>query len=448
MTMAREYLPKLAIAILVLSVAFVLLSAQSTQVAAQSSPESSCYWSGHHHYCSHNSWGWGAWGWGYPYYSYYYYYPYYYPYYSSYYSSSYCPSNSNNYSYPYYYSSYYYGYGYSCAPSSYTLTVNTDPSNLGSVSGGGSYTSGSSASFSVTQNTIQVSPNTRYVFDHWSGDYSGVGTSGTVTVNNAMSITAVYQLQYYLTLNAEPQSAPTPQGAGWYNAGSTATAQSGGQTIGDSASRLVFQGWSVDGQAPQSGSTLSVVMNAAHNVTAVYGQQYYLNVQSDQGVPSGSGWYDAGSTAQINVSTPVSTQYGVSIVFNGWQGDITSSSQSTTVLMDGPKNVVATWRTDSTVLYLTIAAIIVAAVLIVAGAIAFIARGRGGTQSPPPQPPATAPAAATPQNVQQNDLTGGSNTRRTEHHRRKPATQPPSQPTEQPTEQTSEQPSEPTTTTT
>jgi len=136
-------------------------------------------------------------------------------------------------------------------------------------------------------------------------------------------------------------------------------------------------------------------MNAPHTVTALYGQQYYLNVQSDQGVPSGSGWYDAGSTAQINVSTPVSTQYGVTIVFNGWQGDVSSSSQSTSVLMNGPKNAVATWRTDSTVLYLTIAAVIVAAVLIITGVIAFVARGRRTTQGPPPQYPASTSYAKT-----------------------------------------------------
>ena len=415
MKMAREYLPKLIIAILALSVAVAIIAAQPTQVAASSSPQGTSYSSYSYsyspsyygyHYRWRNYWG------GYPYYSSYYYsyypyYSYYYPYYSSYYypyySSYYCPSSSysypNYYGYPYYYSGYYSGYSSSyCTPTSYTLSMNTDPSNLGTVNGAGSYTSGSSASFSVTQTTIQVSSDTRYVFDHWSGDYTGAGTSGTVTMNNAMSITAVYKTQYYLTVNAQPQNAPAAQGAGWYNSGDTATVQNGGQTIGDSQSRLVFQGWSVDGQASQPSSTLSVVMNAPHSVTALYGQQYYLNVQTDQGVASGSGWYDAGSTAQISVSTPISTQYGVSIIFNGWQGDTTSTSQSTSIVMDGPKNVVATWRTDSTVLYLTIAAVIVAAVLIVAGLIAFIARGRGGRQAPPPQPPA---AAAPRNNVQQ-----------------------------------------------
>jgi len=391
--MTREYLPKLTIAILALSIALVILFAQPSTVTAAPTPYA------HHHYY-------------YNYYGSYYYYPYFYPYYygnyCNYYSSYYYPYYSYS-GYPYYCS----GYNYYSAPSSYTLTVATDPSNLGTVTGGGTYTPGSSASFSVTENTVQVSPNTRYVFSHWSGDYSGVSSSGTVTVNGATAITAVYQVQYYLNVQAQPQSAPTPQGQGWYNSGDTASLQNSGQTIGgEGGSRLVFQGWSVDGQGTQSVPSLNLVMSSPHNVTALYGQQYYLNVQTDQGVSSGSGWYDSGSTAQIYVSTPISTSYGVSIVFNGWQGDIQSSSQSTSVLMDGPKNVVATWRTDSTVLYLTIAAVIVATLLIAGGVIAFLARGRGSTQAPPPQPSAQMTTSNTPPHDQP------STTHRT--HRKKP----------------------------
>jgi hypothetical protein len=405
--MAREYLPKLTIAILALSIALVFLSAQGTVAASPTNPQTLYPASYHHyyHYYYHYYYNWyyyypsSCYGYGYCYSS-----NYYYPsscgYYSYYYYSSYC-SNS--------YSSYY------STPSSYTLTVATNPSNLGTVTGGGTYTPGSSASFSVTQTTIQVSPSTQYVFSHWSGDYTGTGSSGTVTVNGAMAITAVYQPQYYLSVQVQPQNAPTPQGQGWYNAGSTASLPSPAQTVGgDGGSRLVFQGWSVDGQEPQSGPSLNLVMNSPQNVTAVYGQQYYLNVQTDQGVASGSGWYDAGSTAQIYVSTPVSTSYGVSIVFNGWQGDIQSSNQSTGVPMNGPMNVVATWRTDSTVLYLTIAAVIVAALLIAGGVIAFLARGRGNQQSPPPQTTAYSNTSNTSPQGQSNT------THRTEHHRKKP----------------------------
>jgi hypothetical protein len=391
--------------------ALILVTAQPNQVAAYS-------WKHNH---NHNWSSCGYYGY-YDCYSYYYYYPYYYSYGYPYYYWN----NSYGYGYPYYGNSYY-GYPYYSdyysnyySPSSYTLSVATNPSNLGTATGGGTYTSGSSASFSVNQNTVQVSPNTRYIFSHWSGDYSGVSTSGTVTVNKAMAITAIYQLQYYLTVNVQPQSVPVPQGAGWYNANDTATLQSSGQTIGgDGGSRLAFQGWSVDGQAPQPTPTLAVQMNAPHTVTSVYNQQYYLNVQTDQGTPYGTGWYDAGSTAQAYVSTPVSTTYGVNIVFNGWQGGLQSNNQTASVLMDGPKNVIATWRTDSTVLYLTIAGIVIAALLVVGGVIAALTRRRNTTQT----------TSKTTQTTTNNPPHSTTHTR-TEHHRHKTENEKPETTTE------------------
>ena len=365
--MRASHLPKFAVVVLVLAAAVVLLSGQTAQVAATTA---TCGSNHHHCYSGHYSGHHSGYYSGYysSYYSSYpYYYSYSYPYYDYYYGNS--GSGYSNYGYPYYYS-------YYNTPSQYQLTVTTDPANLATVTGGGTYNQGTSASFSVTQTTIQSSQNTQYVFSHWGGDYSGVGSSGTVTVNGAMKVTAVYQLQYYLSVQSQPQGGPVPQGAGWYNAGDTATVNSASQPVGDSSSRIVFQGWSVDGQSNQTGSSLSVNMNAPHSVTAEYKQQYYLTVLSDQGVPNGQGWYDAGSTAQIFVSTPISTSYGASIVFNGWQGDIQSNSQTTTVQMDKPKTAIASWRTDSTVLYLTIALGIIA--ILVAGAIiAFAAVGRG-----------------------------------------------------------------------
>lgn len=342
--MRAGYLRNVAIAILVLSVGIVFLSGQVNQAAADPYVDG-CY----NYYGYYNTTYWW----------YYYWYPYYY-------------------AYPYscYYGYYYYDYYY-YSPPNYQLTVTTDPSSLGTATGNGTYAQGSSASFTVTNNVIQTAPNTRYVFSHWSGNYSGVGTSGSVTMNGPRKVIAVYQLQYHLDVGVQPQSVPSPQGEGWYNAGDTVTLAVTGQVLGgQDGSRLVFQGWSVDGQSIQAGASLPVKMDSAHVVTAQYKQQYYLKVMTDQGIGFGEGWYDSGSTAQIYVSTPVSTSYGVSIVFNGWQGNIQSSSQSATVLMDKPKTVIASWRSDPTVLNLTIALGMIAAFLIAGGILVYVALGR------------------------------------------------------------------------
>jgi hypothetical protein len=177
-------------------------------------------------------------------------------------------------------------------------------------------------------------------------------------MDSAKAVTAVYQAQYYLTVNS-PSNVPSVQGGGWYNANDSVTLTVPSLIVGDTRSRLVFNGWNVDGNNGPTSSTLNVQMNAPHTVNVQYGQQYYLTVVSDQGATSGTGWYNAGTQAQISASTPPSPAYGISMVFNGWNGPVnSSSSQSTTILVDGPTTVTATWRADATVLYATVAAAI------------------------------------------------------------------------------------------
>ena len=274
------------------------------------------------------------------------------------------------------------------------MTVSTNPSSLsGQVTGGGSYSYGSTASFSVGQSIVQTAPDTRYVFQGWTGGYSGSGTSGSVSMTSSMSVTANYQPQYLLTISAQPGGAPSPQGAGWFNGGDTASVSVPSQIVSQNpGAQLVFNGWSVDGNLNQGGSTLSLQMNSPHTVIAQYKQQYYLTVQSDQGqgVTSGQGWYDAGSNVPITASTPPSPMFGVSYVFDGWQGSMQSSSQATTVLMNGPMTVTATWRTDYTVLYITLGAIIATIVVI---AVALIQITKNKPQTITMQQRAPAPVA-------------------------------------------------------
>ena len=360
--MRASYLPKLALVVAALGVSVIFLSGQFSQTAAAPTSPQWCY--NYYRYYNMSYYGYyGPYYYNYPYYGYYYYgYPYYYSY----------PYNCYQGYYGYYYS---YGYDYYYTkPSKYQLSVSTDPADLASVYGNGTYDQGTSATFSITQSTIQTSPDTRYVFSHWSGDYSGVGASGTVTMNGVRKVVAVYQLQYYLSVGVQPLSAPLPQGEGWYNAGDTVTLNSAGQMLGgEDGSRLVFQGWTVDDKSTQTDVSLTLKMEAPHHVSAQYKAQYYLNVVTDQGAAYGAGWYDAGSTAEIYASTPVSTDYGVSILFNGWHGDTESTNQTTHVLMDKPKTAIASWRTDSTVLNLTIALGIIAAFLAGAGILAYVA---------------------------------------------------------------------------
>src|SRR5208337_3904675 len=185
--MHRSIWTKVVVVVLVLAISFTFAAGSATSpVYAHHWGGGGGWggggWGGGHH------WGGGGWGgggyggwccsyssWYYPYYSYYY--PYSYGY---------------SWGYPYY-SNYYNGYS-SYSPAQYTLTVSANPSSLASqVTGGGSYSYGSTASFSVSQAIVQTAPDTQYVFQGWTGGYTGSATSGSITMTSSSTVTAVYQ---------------------------------------------------------------------------------------------------------------------------------------------------------------------------------------------------------------------------------------------------------------
>ncbi|MEM2989495.1 MAG: zinc ribbon domain-containing protein [Candidatus Bathyarchaeia archaeon] len=286
------------------------------------------------------------------------------------------------YSWPGYYYSYHYGYVWAYRTYYYKvyefyLTVNATPEGIGPVSGGGWYKEGSTASFSAPAQAAGAAEGVRYIFDRWTGDYSGQAPFGTITMDKPKTVTAVYRTQYYLETGSSPSGLPKPGKEGWYDAGAKVPISPPQRIVSDGpAKRYVFDHWSLDGQRVD-GEGISVDMGSPHKLIAVYKAQYYLSVSSPYGDPKGSGWYDEGSTATISVNTPIEAGFGVSQVFVRWSGDISSESPTAQVLMDGPKTAAAVWRTDSTILYATVA-LIAAAIAASIAALAFaVRRGLG-----------------------------------------------------------------------
>ncbi len=89
---------------------------------------------------------------------------------------------------------------------------------------------------------------------------------------------------------------------------------------------------------------------------ANYKLQYKLEAATEHGTTGGEGWYDAGARASLSVDQEVPVDgslgsLGVKYVFESWVGDINSSSHRTTILMNSPKTVEASWRTDYSSVY-------------------------------------------------------------------------------------------------
>ena len=186
-------------------------------------------------------------------------------------------------------------------------------------------------------------------------------TTVNQTVNSKDSITFTYQPEYYLHL--EKRIIDFSSVEGWYREGSPVEIPIAPQYMnGTMGVRYVFEYWMVDGaKVPEN--PISVVMDKPHNVSTRYRTQYYVDIKSEYGNPTGSGWFAENSTVNVSVTTPQG--FGVQKVFDRWEGDQVSTSPTVSILVDSPKALIAVWHDDYTQVYAAIV-IIVAALVSVA----------------------------------------------------------------------------------
>ncbi len=182
----------------------------------------------------------------------------------------------------------------------------------------------------------------QFVFTSWS---HGMEQNHIYTVPGSnQTLTANFKRQYYLTVNS---AYGNPQGAGWWDANANAYFSVGSPYLqGDT--RYVFLEWSGDytGTSPSG----SIYMNGVKSVTASWQTQYYLEIVSSYGSPTGQDWYDAGDPATFGITTPVSGGTGKRHVFIRWSGTGTGSysgsNETHTVTMNNPIHESATWKTQ------------------------------------------------------------------------------------------------------
>jgi uncharacterized repeat protein (TIGR02543 family) len=94
----------------------------------------------------------------------------------------------------------------------YSLSVSASPSSGGTVTGNGNYSAGSKV-------TVSETPKAGYTFTGWSctgtGCWTGIATSGTVTVNNAMTETANFKASASVNTTLTIDENPSAAAAGW-----------------------------------------------------------------------------------------------------------------------------------------------------------------------------------------------------------------------------------------
>jgi len=180
---------------------------------------------------------------------------------------------------------------------------------------------------------VSGAPGVQYVC---SSDCSG-SVSGTGTVS------ASYATQYSVTYQAAGCVLTVTVSSEWVTSGGSATGVFPSPVSGEGTQCLF-----VSDNRPET-------ITGPTTITGTYETQYYLTVSSPYGSPSGSGWYNAGSPAGFDVSSPASGGPGTQYVFSVWAGtgagSYSGSHNPESVTMNNPITETASWITQYSVAY-------------------------------------------------------------------------------------------------
>ena len=232
----------------------------------------------------------------------------------------------------------------------YYLTVETSYSTS---TGQGWYDSGTAAQAAVNDTNIDQGQGTREVFAGWSGDASGSGmTTAQITMTGPKTAIANWKTQFFLTVESNPANVSGLSGSGWYDSGSEASFSAATVLPGSDDTRLMFEDWSGD-YSGQS-TTGRILMYRPQTISANFLAQFLLAVQYNPvSISSGyneshAGWYDVNSNVQLG---PAPSTVNLSSVerlsFIGWaDNDSTSSNPSYTVVMDHPRTITLSYKTQ------------------------------------------------------------------------------------------------------
>ena len=147
------------------------------------------------------------------------------------------------------------------APQSYHINVSANPTNGGSVSGGGTYQQGQSC-------TVHATANNGYTFVNWTENGTQVSTNAnyTFTVNSNRNLVANFQQQspqtYTISVSADPNNGGSVSGGGIYQQGQnctvTATASNG----------YTFTNWTENGNSVSTNANYVFTVTSIRNLVA------------------------------------------------------------------------------------------------------------------------------------------------------------------------------------
>jgi hypothetical protein len=209
------------------------------------------------------------------------------------------------------------------------ITSSTTGTGYVSVDGGAITTPHTYSWLLNTTHTIAANDPANVVAGQSQYDWTSWSDAGAVShsyaVAGAATVTADFQLQYYLTVSG----GDSPTGAGWYNSGVDADASNSWVwDITPGQARYAITNYNIDG-TPQNPArqytgtltTSSVTMSTYHTIAFADTTQYYFGVTDAHDSATGQAWYDTGTTTVASlVSRPVAGGAGTQYETTEWTG--------------------------------------------------------------------------------------------------------------------------------
>ena len=223
----------------------------------------------------------------------------------------------------------------------YTIAVSANPTNGGTVTGGGTYNQGQSC-------TVSATANSGFTFTNWTENGSVVSTQAnyTFTVSGNRTLVANFQAQpqsYTITVSANPANGGSVTGGGTYQQGQSCTVQA------TPASGYTFLRWTENGSQVSTNASYTFTVTGNRTLVAQFQaqpQNYTISVSANPangGTVSGGGTYQQGQTCTVS-ATPAN---GFTFVKWTENGNQVSTNANYTFTVTGNRTLVAQFQAQS-----------------------------------------------------------------------------------------------------
>ena len=223
----------------------------------------------------------------------------------------------------------------------YTIAVSANPTNGGTVTGGGTYNQGQSC-------TVSATANSGFTFTNWTENGSVVSTQAnyTFTVTGNRTLVANFQAQpqsYTITVSANPANGGSVTGGGTYQQGQSCTVQA------TPASGYTFLRWTENGSQVSTNASYTFTVTGNRTLVAQFQaqpQNYTISVSANPangGTVSGGGTYQQGQTCTVS-ATPAN---GFTFVKWTENGNQVSTNANYTFTVTGNRTLVAQFQAQS-----------------------------------------------------------------------------------------------------